>query len=114
MTFEELENIGFDNHIKQDSVIISFGKFESLDDIHKVDEILFEKIPEDIGFYDGHEINMDDTDGRFFAYGSNAEKLFKVIQPLLTEFEFLKDAEAYLEFIENNKVVSELELKLND
>lgn len=27
---------------------------------------LFKTIPEDIGCFDGHEVNMDDTDGRLF------------------------------------------------
>ncbi|RLD29160.1 MAG: hypothetical protein DRI75_04390 [Bacteroidetes bacterium] len=77
MTLEELEKLNFENPDVQDSVIISFGKFNGLDEIHKVDMKLLEDIHEDIGYYDGHEVNMDDTDGRFFAYGNNAEKLFK-------------------------------------
>ena len=113
MTLEEFDNLNFARPDVQDSVIISFGKFNGLDEIHKVDTKLFENIPEDIGYYDGHEVNMDDTDGRFFAYGRNAEALFKAIKPILNEFEFLNNADVYLEFTKNDKIVSELEFKLN-
>jgi hypothetical protein len=113
MTLDELDELNFEKPDVLDNVIISFGKFNGLDEIHKVDMKLFEAIPEDIGYYDGHEVNMDDTDGRFFAYGNNAEKLFKTIHPILSEFEFLDDAYVYLEFTKNDKIVSELEFKLN-
>lgn len=113
MTLEELNLLNFDKHKLQDTVIISFGRFNGIDEIHKVDIRLFENIPEEIGLYDGHEVNMDDTDGRLFAYGKNAEALFKVMKPLLSEFEFLKDANVYLEFTENGEVVSDMEFKMN-
>lgn len=49
----------------------------------------------------------------YFTYGNNVEVLFKIMQPILNEFEFLNDADVYLEFTKNNKIVSELEFKLN-
>ncbi len=113
MTLEEFDKLNFEKSDLQDSVVISFGKFNGLDEIHKVDTKLFETIPEDIGYFDGHEVIMDDTDGRLFAYGKNAEVLFKTMQPILNEFEFLNDADVCLEFTKNDKIVSELEFKLN-
>ena len=113
MTLEELNLLNSEKPKLQDEVIISFGRFNGIDEIHKVDIKLFEQIPEDIGIYDGHEVNMDDTDGRLFAYGKNAEALFKVMKPLLNEFKFLKDADVYLEFTENGEVVSDLEFKMD-
>jgi len=57
---------------------------------------------------------MDDTDGRFFTYGNNAEKLFKVMQPILSEFKFLKNAYVRLEFTDNGKVIRDLEFNINE
>lgn len=113
MTLEEFNNFNFNKPDAQDTVIISFGKFDELDEIHKVDMKLFETIPKDVGSYDGHEVNMDNTDGRLFAYGNNAEKLFKTMQPILNEFEFLNNADVYLFFNKNGKPISELEFKIN-
>jgi hypothetical protein len=113
MTLEEFSNLNFNKPNTQDTVIISFGKFDGLDEIHKVDMKLFATMPEDIGCYDGHEVNMDNTDGRLFAFGCNAETLFKVMKPILNKFKFLNNADVYLEFTKNNKIVSELEFKLN-
>jgi len=54
MTLEEFDKLNFEKSDLQDSVVISFGKFNGLDEIHKVDMKLFETIPEDIGYFDGH------------------------------------------------------------
>ena len=35
------------------------------------------------------------------------------MQPILTEFEFLKDAEVNLSFVKNDKSVSEIEFIMN-
>lgn len=113
MNIEDLDRFSTDLYTGQDEVIISFGAFEGIDEIHKLDLLLFEKIPTEIGRYDGHEVNMDDTDGRLFAYGKNAEALFKVMQPILNDFEFLYDAQVYLRFVNEGKEDSELEFNLN-
>ncbi len=113
MTLEELDKLNFEKPDVQDSVIISFGKFNGLDEIHKVDMKLFKAIPKNIGYYDGHEVNMDDTDGRFFAYGSNAEKLFKTMEPILNEYDFLNEARVYLCFNKEDETRSELEFIMN-
>jgi hypothetical protein len=113
MTLEELHLQNMESPKLQDTVIISFGRFNGIDEIHKVDAKLFEQIPKELGIYDGHEVNMDDTDGRLFAYGKNAETLFKVMKPLLNEFDFLKDADVYLKFTKDGETVSDLEFKMN-
>lgn len=112
MTSEEL--FLFDKKISEnrDEVIISFGPFNDLDEIHQVDMMMFEKIPEDIGRYDGHQVNIDDTDGRLFAFGRNAEELFKFMKPMLLEFDFLQDAIVYLFFNKEDGTFSEIEFKL--
>lgn len=112
MTSEELFMIDKKISENGDEVIVSFGSFDGLDEIHRVDAMMFENIPEDIGRYDGHEVNMDDTDGRLFAYGRNAEELFKLMQPMLLQFDFLNKAMVYLRFNKEDGSYSELEFKL--
>ncbi|GGG49968.1 hypothetical protein [Bizionia arctica] len=114
MTFEELEKLDFNNNDRKDAVIICFGKFNGLDEIHRLESDLYENIPENIGKHDGHEVNMDDTDGRFFTYGNNAEELFNVMKPLLIRYKFLNDAHVYLEFTKNNKIISEIDFNINE
>lgn len=113
MNFEKLEKLDVKNYYRQDAVIVCFGKFDGLEEVHAVDVKLYSTIPGHIGSHYGHEINRDDTDGRFFTYGSNAEELFKVMKPLLVGFEFLNNAHVYLEFTENNKLISEIDFKLH-
>lgn len=105
--------MNFDNTKLEDCVIVSFGPFNGLEEIHNVDIKLDNAIPKEIGRHDGHEVNMNDTDGCFFSYGKNAEELFKVMKPILKEFDFLKNAYVYLRFTENGKEVRDLEFKLN-
>ncbi|WP_179349014.1 hypothetical protein [Winogradskyella pacifica] len=114
MNFEELESFKFEKTEVTDSVIISFGTFNGIDEIHAVDIKLFDEIPEEIGRHDGHIVTLeDDTEGQFFTYGNNAEELFKIMKPILDEFDFLKNAEVYLSFTDNNKIVRNLEFKLS-
>lgn len=82
----------------RDVVIIQFGRFNGLDEIQKLDESLYEHIPEQIGRHDGHEVAMDDSHGTLFTYGENAETLFKTMRPILSEFDFLNGASVHLEF----------------
>lgn len=112
MELLDIENLDFDADEKQDSVIIEFGPFEGLDIIHEVDLRLIDIIPESVGAHDMHEVNMDDTDGRFFAYGNNAEELFKIMLPVLKDYEFLRTATVHLTFI-NGEEERDLEFKLS-
>lgn len=83
---------------------------ESLDPLHdlclEIDQFLEHS---DVGFFDGHEIAMDLSDGSLYFYGPNAETLFKTIKPRLENVEFLRGAEAILSFgsvsDENYKVI---------
>lgn len=114
MNSEELFLIDKKISQNRDEVIISFGAFKGLDDIHRVDALMFDTIPEDLGNYDGHEVSMDDTDGRLFAYGTNAEKLFKLMQPLLQQFDFLQKAFVYLRFNRDDGTHSDIEFRLDE
>lgn len=97
---------------KKDSVIIEFGKFDSLDIIQEVDSKLMQIIPVALGNHDMHEIAMDDSHGRFFSYGKNAEELFKCMLPVLKAYDFLKEATVHLNFTEGDKE-SDIDFKLS-
>lgn len=112
MELLDLENLDFDEDKRQDSVIIEFGPFEGLDIIHEVDMRLIDIIPESVGAHDMHEVNMDDTDGRFFTYGNNAEELFKIMLPVLKDYEFLRTATVHLTFVDGEEE-RDLEFKLS-
>lgn len=114
MTSEELFLIDKKISENRDEVIISFGPFDGLAQIHRVDMMLFDHIPEDIGGHEGHEVNIDDTNGQFFTYGKNAEELFLFMKPMLLQFDFLRDALVYLRFNKDDGTFSELEFKLNE
>ena len=104
-----------ESELKKDSVIIRFGRFESIDVIHALDERLFNEIPEHIGKHDGHEVSMDDSHGTLFTYGSNAETLFKTMHPILDGFDFLEGAVVHLTFNRkgNEPLDLEFEFKKN-
>jgi hypothetical protein len=51
-----------------------------------------------VGFYDGHEINLDLSDGSLYMYGFSAEELFKAVKPTLEETDFTRAALAVLRF----------------
>jgi hypothetical protein len=74
-----------------------------LDSIHEVDKRLIEWIPDEIGNHDMHEIAMDDNHGRFFNYGNNAEELFKLMLPVLKQYDFLGNAMIYLNFTDKEE-----------
>ncbi len=114
MTSEELFQIDKKITENGDQVIVSFGPFDGLDEIHRINNLMFDNISEDIGRYDGHAVNMDDTDGQLFAYGRNAEELFKLMKPILLQFDFLQKATVYLRFNNEDGSHSELEFRLED
>ena len=64
----------------------------------------------DIGIYDGHEINMENSDGSFYMYGTNAETLFKRVLPTLEKYDFMKGARAELCFGKFKKGASMIEV----
>jgi len=112
MELLNIEELNFKQVKKKDSVIIEFGKFDSLDIIQEVDVKLMRIIPVELGNHDMHEIAMDDSHGRFFTYGTNAEVLFKCMLPVLKDYDFLKEATVHLNFTKGDKE-NDLEFKLS-
>jgi len=113
MNSEELNIIKTIVPNEKDKVIISFNKFNGIDEIHELDIKLYKYIPKEVGRYDGHEIAMDDSHGTLFAYGNNAEKLFKTMKPILSEYDFLNEARVYLCFNKDDETISNLEFIMN-
>ena len=96
------------------AVIIHFDYcFEGLDALYELEEILEQLILEnDVGEYDGHEIATDYSDGILYMYGSNAERLFKTIEPTLKGTEFMKGAIVRLRFGPPEHGVKEIEVEI--
>ena len=89
------ERVPFDH-----SVIIYFwyGK-ETIDELHELSFQLIDIVEKaDVGVMDGHELNIDNTDGSLYLYGPNAEVLFKTIWPTLQKVDFMKNALVCLQF----------------
>lgn len=108
---EEYRDLNLRSEPRQDSVLINFNRFSGLYEIHRLDMKLFDGIPSHIGAHDGHEVDMDESHGTIFTYGENAEELFKAMQPILIEFDFIEGATVCLNFINNRKKPLELEFK---
>lgn len=85
---------------KSHSVIIQFDyPYDELDELFKLDQELDDAITKNqVGVYDYHEVQIDGADARLYMYGPNAEKLFKVVQPILQQTPYMKGAVALLQF----------------
>jgi len=82
------------------SVLIEFKYGNpSLEPLHELEDRLRLALDmSGIGYHDGHEIALDDTHGRLFLYGTNAEAVYKLIEPILFEVEWMNGAEVFLRF----------------
>ena len=81
-------------------VLIEFQYgMQSLVPLHTLEDKLHLALDQtDIGYHDGHEIAMDDSHGRLFLYGSNAEQVYKLIEPILFAVDWMDGAKVYLRF----------------
>ena len=51
-----------------------------------------------VGECDGHEIALDGSDGYYYLYGPDADKLFAVIRPIITTTDRIKSPEVVLRY----------------
>jgi hypothetical protein len=51
-----------------------------------------------VGEYDGHELPADGSEGRYFAFGPDAEAIFRVILPVLEASPIMRGATVTLWF----------------
>ncbi|MCC9166105.1 hypothetical protein LN893_04530 [Pontibacter sp. XAAS-A31] len=96
------------------AVIVRFDYgIEGLEPLHALEDKLEEVLEEKgVGEYDGHEIAVDYSDGFLYMYGPNAEILFKAVNPVLAETEFMKGAKAKLRFGPPEDGVKEVEVEI--
>ncbi len=97
------------------SIIIEFlYGIDSLDPLHQLeDKLAYALDRSDIGYHDGHEIAMDDSHGRLFLYGTNAEQVYKLIEPILFEVDWMDGAQVFLRFGDwRDKSAKEIEFVL--
>lgn len=52
----------------------------------------------EVGFYDGHEIALDNSDGSFYLYGPDAKKLYELVRKDLETVPFMVGANIILRF----------------
>jgi hypothetical protein len=60
---------------------------------------------ENAGMVDGHEIAMDAADGRMYLYSDDAHRLLGVIEPVFSQYHFLKGAKVSLRFGEEEDAI---------
>ena len=79
-------------------IVFQYG-IDSIDPLHELaDRLTYLLDQTDIGYYDGHELAMDDSDGSLYLYGHNAEQLYKLIEPTLFEVDWMEGAMVTLYF----------------
>ncbi len=70
----------------EDHAVIAHFSYhgEDLEALYELEDLLTDKIAElRVGEFDGNEIASDLSDGSFYMYGPDAEKLFSAVRPLL-------------------------------
>ena len=81
-------------------VVISFNyRIDSLEPLHQLGDrlsFLMDQCGE--GYYDGHEQAVNDTHCSMFIYGRNAEYIYKRIEPVLFEVDWMDGATVCLQF----------------
>jgi len=86
---------------------------KGLDALFELENALAEVISKSgVGKYDGHDIEMDRSNGTLFMYGPDAELLFKTIQPVLKACNFMKGAKATLLFGPPEDGVKEMHVEI--
>lgn len=66
-----------------------------------------------LGEYDGHEMNMDNSDGSFYMYGPDAKKLYEVVKKEIEKTPFMEGANIVLRFGPPEAGVREVSFILN-
>ena len=51
-----------------------------------------------VGVYEGHDVSEDGSDAYFYVYGPDAEAIFRVILPVLSDSTFMRGAKITLWF----------------
>ncbi|HSC54933.1 MAG TPA: hypothetical protein VLC98_14970 [Phnomibacter sp.] len=94
------------------SIVIEFQYgLESLDPLFDFEDELKQLVEaNNEGRVDGHEIAMDDSDGRIYIYANDANTVMRLIEPALPKYSFLKGARITLHFGNEDDSLSEEEI----
>lgn len=65
-----------------------------------------------VGQLDGYDVAVDGSNGRFFMYGPDADRLYDTVEPVLERFPFAKGATVMRRYGPPEKGVKTLETKL--
>ena len=98
------------------AVIIHFNHgLDKLEEIHELEKKLSLIIENNhLGFYDGHELAMDNSDGFLYMYGKNAETLFKAVLPALKKHPLMQGATVHLQFGDIRENPKCIDVRLED
>ncbi|MES2807138.1 MAG: hypothetical protein V4619_00840 [Bacteroidota bacterium] len=66
-----------------------------------------------LGFYDGHEMNIDNSNGSFYLYGLDAKKLYEVVKKTIKETSFMAGANVMLQLGSPKNGVKTVSFNLN-
>ena len=82
----------------EQAVIIEFNYgLEEDEPFYELSEKLRESVDNSgLGYYDGHEMNMDNSDGSFYLYGPDAKKLYEVVKRIIEQTPFMAGANVML------------------
>lgn len=80
--------------MSEHAVLVEFNYgLDDLDPMYELEDALESLIDETgVGEFDGHEIAVDMSDGRFYMYGPDADALFAAIEPTLMNASFMAGA----------------------
>lgn len=65
-----------------------------------------------VGQLDGYDVAVDGSNGRFYLYGPDADRLLRAVEPVLARFEFAKGATILRRYGPPEKGVRTVETKL--
>jgi len=99
----------------EQAVIIEFNYgFDDLKPFYDLSEKLNSIVENSgLGQYDGHEMNMDNSDGSFYLYGPDAKKLYEVIRDTIERTAFMKGANVILRLGPPEERVKMINFSLN-
>ena len=89
-----------EEEVSEQAVIVAFKYgYPNLDRLFEVDDLLEAAAEKSgAGEHDGHEIAVDLSDGSYYLYGPDADKLYEAIRPILEEQDFTKGAKVTLRY----------------
>jgi hypothetical protein len=84
--------------VQEVEVHFSYGS-TNFQHLYALEDVLQHAISNaDAGKYEGHDVAADGSDGYYYLYGPDAEAIYRVIAPVLSESTFMRGATITLWF----------------